>query len=157
DSFTAALGGLLFGYEIGIINSVLEMDAFSLFFGMHEMTPAGAFEKTAESTFRKSSIVTAFVFGCIPGALIITFFGDWLGRKRAIMTGTFMFTAGGLIQALVPASSSVTGRLTTIVAGRFLGGCGIGMLSGSVPLYIAEIAPNEQRGRLTSVQQLMIT
>ncbi|ORZ36832.1 and other transporter-domain-containing protein [Catenaria anguillulae PL171] len=115
------------------------MNPFRLYFGMSTVVN-GALEKTAEATFYTSSIVTAFVFGCIPGALIITLGGDFLGRKRAIFVGAFLFTLGGLLQALVPAGSSIGSRVTFISAGRFFGGVGIGMLSGSQLMITIGIA-----------------
>ncbi|KAI9182916.1 hypothetical protein H9P43_003828 [Blastocladiella emersonii ATCC 22665] len=156
-SFAAALGGLLFGYETGIINSVLEMDPFQLFFGLAEFAANGTLTKTADSTSRVSTIVSFFLLGCIPGALFIAFAADVLGRKKSIWLGAILFTAGALIQALVSSSSSISGRVAAIMSGRFIGGLGVGILSMTVPLFIAELAPADSRGRMTSVQQLMIT
>ncbi|KAI9216621.1 general substrate transporter, partial [Blastocladiella britannica] len=157
-SFAAALGGFLFGYEIGIINSVLQMNPFQLFFGLGVPNAAGdAVLASDDNTSKTSLIVSFFLLGCIPGALFIAFAADILGRKKSLFLGSFLFTAGGLLQALVPSSLSISGRGAFVMAGRFLGGGGIGILSMAVPLYIAELAPSDIRGRLTSVQQLMIT
>ncbi|KNE62473.1 sugar porter (SP) family MFS transporter [Allomyces macrogynus ATCC 38327] len=156
-SFTAALGGFLFGYEIGIINSVLEMDQFRVFFGMSDLgSDMTTLTDTASAKDYKAQITSFFLLGCIPGALFIAVAADYLGRKKSIWLGSLLFSVGALIQALV-AAESVPARVHTIMAGRFIGGSGVGILSMSVPLYIAEMAPTDMRGRLTSVQQLMIT
>ncbi|KAL7750058.1 hypothetical protein RI367_004573 [Sorochytrium milnesiophthora] len=151
-SFTAAVGGFLFGYEIGIINSVLSMDAFEQFF---QITDANA----DSSVRRTANIVSFFLFGCIPGALIVAFSADAFGRKRSILIGSFLFTLGAILQATVPTSygDDIDAKVRWICSGRFIGGLGVGIMSSAVPLFIAEIAPTNIRGRLTSVQQLMIT
>ncbi|KAJ3351458.1 hypothetical protein GGF32_004279 [Allomyces javanicus] len=167
DCFSAALGGFLFGYSSCIIASVLEMDSFTVFFGMADAdaarmvaaasNPGIVLVKTASYSSIKAQIVSFFVLGCIPGALAIAFLGDALGRRRSIWLGSFLFSVSAIIQAVIPESFSVAQRTAMVLAGRFIGGSGIGILSTSVPLYIAEIAPTALRGRLTSIQQLMIT
>ncbi|KAI9138396.1 general substrate transporter [Paraphysoderma sedebokerense] len=161
-SFTAAVGGLLFGYEIGIINSVLAIDSFQVKFGLNEWAPnrEELFEKKADLSVKiankaqradiEGNIVSAFTFGCIIGALLIAFGADVLGRRRSIWLGSLLFVLGGLVQA-------VAETVGVMVAGRGIGGVGIGILSHSVPLFIAEVAPTNIRGTLTSIQQLMIT
>ncbi|ORZ33341.1 general substrate transporter [Catenaria anguillulae PL171] len=157
-SFAAGHAGLLFGYEIGIINSVLEMDPFKLFFGLGSWNQdINHVTSIGEATSRISSIVSFFVLGCIPGALFSAQFADKLGRKRSIWFGALWFMLGAILQAIVPSSLDLHARLAMMLAGRFLTGIGVGMLSMCAPLYIAELAPAKIRGRLTSVQQLMIT
>jgi len=139
-SFTAALGGLLFGYEIGIIGTVLAMYSFKDFFGINEHNEADL----------DGNITLFFLVGCMIGAIIVSYTADILGRKRNIIIGSFFFTVGGLIQSLSP-------NLGGLYGGRIVGGIGIGTLSVVVPLYISESAPTKIRGLLTSIYQLMIT
>ncbi|KAI9156065.1 hypothetical protein H9P43_009175 [Blastocladiella emersonii ATCC 22665] len=158
-SATASLGGFLFGYEIGIINSVLEMDPFKLFFGLSTLAADGALVTTGEATARISRLVSFFLLGCIPGAILVSFVADRAGRKRTMWLGALFFTIGSVLQAVIPAGplDHVHARIAWFMAGRFLSGIGVGILSMAVPLYIAELAPTRIRGRLTTVQQLMIT
>ncbi|KAI9156056.1 hypothetical protein H9P43_009166 [Blastocladiella emersonii ATCC 22665] len=132
------------------------MDPFQLFYGLSNLVN-GELVKTDESTSRTSNIVSFFLLGCIPGALFMALAADILGRKKSIWLGAMFFSAGAMIQALVPASDSISSRVGFVMAGRFVGGLGVGILSMTVPLYIAELAPTSIRGRLTTIQQLMIT
>lgn len=75
---------------------------------------------------------------------------DKIGRKRSIILGSALFAIGGAIQAAAYTIGFIYG-------GRVVSGLAIGILSSVVPLYISEVAPTEVRGRLISVQQLMIT
>ncbi|KAI9216640.1 general substrate transporter [Blastocladiella britannica] len=157
-SMNAAFGGFLFGYEVGILNSVLEMDPFKLFFGLADWSADRNRSIPSDlAAARTSHIFSFFLLGCIPGSLFIAAAAHRLGRKRSIWIGSAPFTAGALIQAAIPTGLDVSSRIAMMLAGRFLTGVGIGILSMAVPLYIAELAPADIRGRLTSVQQLMIT
>lgn len=150
-SFTAAIGGFLFGYEIGVINAVLEMPSFMTLFGLDKIQESDVINA-------KSAIVASFVFGCIPGALLMARFAQSLGRKRSLWMGCFWFSVGALLQTVVPRSlEDVISRLVFMCVGRAFGGVGVGMLSMSVPLFIAELAPTRIRGMLTTIYQLMIT
>ncbi|KAI9016628.1 general substrate transporter [Hyaloraphidium curvatum] len=152
-SFAAALGGLLFGYEIGIINQVLQMNSFQLYFGIATSNVPdenGVLPQSPNAADTEGWIVSSFLLGCIAGAIGMTFLADHLWRKHIIFFGSATFAVGGILQAAAV-------NLGMLYVGRATGGVAIGFLSGIVPMYIAECAPNDIRGRVTAIQQLMIT
>jgi len=135
--FTTAIGGMLFGYDIGVINGVLVMGPFRDTFNW-------------QTKFEEGFIVSSLQLGCFIGCLIAAFLCDSLGRKRSILGGAVLFCTGGAIQT---ASST----LGVLYLGRIIAGLAIGMLSMAVPLYLSEISPKQLRGRLISTYQLAIT
>ncbi|KAJ3084961.1 hypothetical protein HK102_000449 [Quaeritorhiza haematococci] len=150
-AFAAALGGFLFGYEIGIIDQILGMNAFGLRFGLKKFNETTQLiQKTEAEGDIKGWVTFAFLMGAALGAVIVTDLADRIGRKWCILIGGFLFAAGGLIQTLADA-------IAMLYSGRAVSGIGIGILSMVVPLYISETAPTDVRGRMISVQQLMIT
>ncbi|KAJ3102651.1 High-affinity glucose transporter rgt2 [Phlyctochytrium planicorne] len=163
-AFAAGMGGLLFGYEIGVIGQVLGFSNFQSDFNTKgkisngtEMLgadgkPNGTFFEidNPDKESREAIITSTFLFGCIGGALVCSFMADALGRKYSIIVGGALFAIGGLLQAIASSLGSLLG-------GRVISGLAIGVLSMVVPLYIAEAAPPQIRGRLTTVYQLLIT
>ncbi|KAJ3088753.1 hypothetical protein HK102_008026 [Quaeritorhiza haematococci] len=150
-SFAAALGGLLFGYEIGIIDTVLKMQSFQLTFETGQLSPDGNMVVDLPSTpHRNGNIVSSFLVGCVIGSLIVWSMADKLGRRVSILIGSVVFSVGGAVQAFA-------NNILTLYLGRAVSGIGVGMLSMAVPVYISEAAPTSARGRMISVQQLMIT
>ncbi|KAK9704296.1 hypothetical protein K7432_010275 [Basidiobolus ranarum] len=134
----AAIGGFLFGYDMGAISGVLIMGPFEDRFGY------------AHNSFLEGFIVSSFVLGCFFGSLAASYLADHFGRKVSIIIGGAMFTIGGALQA----SSFEIGQL---LVGRIVAGLAVGVLSMVVPLYQSEIAPKEIRGTLVSMQQLAIS
>ena len=129
----ASLGGLLFGYDTGVIagaNGFLKTE----------------FHMTAAMTGLVSSSID---LGAMVGVLIAGFLGDKLGRKKALMVAGVTFVICSLITAFASG-------VAILVIGRFLGGIGIGLASLLSPLYIAEVAPPKIRGRLVGTNQLAI-
>ncbi|KAJ3340414.1 hypothetical protein HDU93_007021 [Gonapodya sp. JEL0774] len=148
-ALTAAIGGLLFGYEVGIINQVLLMDSFRLYFGLSSRQ-GDTLVNTPESPDLEGNIVSLFLAGCIPGAFLVSYSSELLGRRMSVALGTVWFLIGAILQC---AATSIG----LLYAGRIVGGLGVGLLSGTVPLYISECAPTSIRGRIGTMQQLMIT
>lgn len=136
-AFVSAIGGLLFGYDIGVINGVLEMTPFKDTFKWEDSTQEGF-------------IVSSLQLGCFIGSIFSSVLCDHLGRRRSILVGAIIFCVGGTLQ-------TIAGALAPLYAGRLVAGLAIGLLSMAVPLYLSEIAPKEVRGRLVSMQQLAIT
>ena len=150
-AFAAAMGGLLFGYEIGVISQVLEMPGFKLQWEMSVLNrTARALADGPNKTSVPAQTTFFFLLGCFFGALVVSYMADILGRKKSIMIGGSGFLVGGFLQ-------TVSSMLGLFMTGRFISGLGIGVLSMCAPLYISEAAPTEIRGRLVTVQQLMIT
>jgi sugar porter (SP) family MFS transporter len=131
--FFGALGGLLFGYDTGVISGAL------LFIpNDFKLTP-----------FLQGAIVGALLLGAALGAAVAGRISDAVGRKRLIIGAGVIFTGGALLAALAP-------TVGVLVAARFILGLAVGSAALAVPIYLAEIAPTEIRGAIASLNQLMI-
>jgi sugar porter (SP) family MFS transporter len=133
-SAITALGGFLFGYDTGVISGALLY-----------ITPEFGLSKGGQQV-----VVAALLLGAVFGALAAGPLADALGRRKSLIATAVVFALGAVASGLAPS----TGML---VASRFVIGLAIGAASLVVPLYIAEISPAERRGRLVSLNQLMIT
>lgn len=152
-AFAAAMGGLLFGYEIGVIAQTLTMDSFGLFLGIlyMEEDEYGLFMvNSADSRSLTGSVAFLFLLGCAIGAIFVSWLADVWGRKKSIVMAGMVFLIGGMLQ-------STSSERSMFFAGRVIGGFSIGILSMCAPLYISEASPSEERGRMVTIQQLMIT
>lgn len=142
-----AIGGVLFGYDTGVIGGVTVLEDFR-----HEMSidlqVAGKDTDSAADT--TSWIVSSFLLGCAAAAIMTGPAADRWSRKQVIFWGSIIFTIGGAIQA---ASYSVA----QIIAGRVIAGLAIGALSTVIPMYNAEISSPSVRGIANSLFQLAIT
>jgi sugar porter (SP) family MFS transporter len=131
--FFGALGGVLFGYDTGVISGAL------LFIpNTFKLTP-----------FLEGAIVAALLLGAMIGAACAGRLSDRLGRRRLIIIAAIVFTGGALLAALAP-------TVAVLIAARFIIGLAVGSAALVVPLYLAEIAPAKIRGAITSLNQLMI-
>ncbi len=131
------LGGLLFGYDTGVINGT--QFYFSKYF---ELTGA-----------LKGFIVSSALIGALVGAAFSGILSKSIGRKNSLIIAAFLFTIsawGSGLPSILPESISL------MVFFRILGGIAIGMASMNAPMYIAEIAPAEKRGNLVTFYQLAI-
>src|SRR3990167_8220792 len=133
-SAIAALAGLLFGFDTGIISGAL------LF--IEQGFPL--------STVMKELIVSSVLLGAMVGSLSSGRLTDRYGRRRVMLIISGMFIIGTLIASLAP-------NVGAILLGRLFIGFAIGIGSYTAPLYIAEVAPLEWRGGLVSLNQLAIT
>ncbi|KAJ1722408.1 hypothetical protein LPJ53_003167 [Coemansia erecta] len=133
----SAIGGFLFGYDTGVMSSILEMDFWKAYF--HNPGPTGV-----------GVIVSLLTAGCFVGSLFAGWLADRFSRKRTIMSACVVFCLGAAIQC----GSRNRGML---IVGRFIAGLGVGCLSMTVPVFQSEIAPAHIRGRLVSLQQWAIT
>jgi len=131
--FFGALGGLLFGYDTGVISGAILFVTKD--FGL--------------SPFMQGAVVAALLLGAMLGAACAGALSDRLGRKRLIMIAAVVFTIGALGAAAAPGAWA-------LVAARFVIGTAVGSAALVVPLYLSEIAPTELRGRIASLNQLMI-
>ncbi len=120
----AALGGLLFGYDTGVIGGVLPNIADD--FGL-------------DSPFAKGLVVAVLLAGAAVGALVAGRLADLLGRRRLVIVTSVTFVIGIAAASLAPA-------LWVLLVGRFVIGMGVGAASFGVPLYIGELAPPSRRG-----------
>ncbi len=132
-AIVAAIGGFLFGFDSGVINGTV--DALQV-----------AFNSDAAGTgFNVASVL----LGCVAGAFFAGTLADRFGRKPMMLTAAvvFMISAWG---------SGISESSLEFVIYRLVGGLAVGAASILAPLYISEIAPSKIRGRLATLQQLMI-
>src|SRR5579862_4687504 len=130
----AGLGGLLFGYDTGVISGA------ELFF-KNDFTL---------STFALEVIVSGVLAGAATGALAGGRLADLFGRRKLLIITAVIFAAGAILCAVAMSA-------TTLIIGRIIVGLGIGLSSGTVPVYISEVSPAEARGWQVSLFQLAIT
>jgi len=132
-SMIAAIGGFLFGYDTAVISGAIGFiqDRFVLDAGMVGWT------------------VSSLVVGATFGAAFSGILSDRFGRKRMLILAALLFVIGS-------AGSAIPGSVAALVTARIFGGLGVGMASTLSPLYIAEIAPARNRGRLVSIYQLAV-
>lgn len=130
----AAIGGMIFGYDQGVVSIVLVMPQFlARFTQVSEHAPGAGFDK---------GLLTAMIeLGALIGALNQGWIADKISRKYSIVVAVLIFTVGSVLQ-----TASV--NYAMLVVARLIGGVGIGMLSMVAPLYISEISPPEIRGAL---------
>ncbi|EIN03883.1 general substrate transporter [Punctularia strigosozonata HHB-11173 SS5] len=132
----AALGSVTFGYDLGIIASVLPSPNFLDTVGHPNDTQLGF-------------ITSCLLLGAFASNIYIGSLADLVGRRLSILAGCIVFLLGGAIQVSAQ-------NIHYMYGGRFLAGMGIGMLAMLAPLYQAEIAHPSIRGRLTTLQQFML-
>ena len=147
----AVLGGLLFGYDTAVISGAEKgLQAF--------FQSAGDFTYTdALHGFTTSSAL----IGCIIGALLSGILTSRLGRRRSLMIAGMLFFLSALGSyspefLLFPHGVASRGVLYAFIFYRILGGIGVGLASAICPMYIAEVAPADQRGKLVSWNQFAI-
>ncbi|MFM9135040.1 MAG: sugar porter family MFS transporter [bacterium] len=130
---TAALGGFLFGYDSAVINGAAR--AIKDVFGL--------------SDFALGFVVSIALIGSAIGAWFAGSLADRFGRRKVMLVAAALFLVAAVGQAF-PFS------VWDLLLWRFIGGAGIGVASVMAPMYIAEIAPAQIRGRMGSLQQFAI-
>jgi MFS family permease len=130
----AALGGLLFGYDTGVISGAILFikNQFSLSATMEEI------------------VVSAVLVGAVIGAAAGGVLTNRFGRRKLIILAGIIFTASALGTALAP-------TVAWLIAGMIVSGLAIGIASFISPMYIAELVPANVRGALVAVNMLAIT
>jgi SP family xylose:H+ symportor-like MFS transporter len=129
----AALGGLLFGYDTGVINGSLKFVQLK-------------FELDATM---KGFAASCALIACIFGAAFAGSLSDYLGRKKVMILSAILFLVSGVGTALPR-------TFTQFIIFRVIGGLGVGAASMTSPMYIAEITPAHIRGRMVSLNQFAI-
>ena len=132
-SLVAATSGLLFGFDIAVINGAL------LFLK----------QQFALSEVQTEFAATSLLAGCVVGAAFGGGLSDRFGRRKVLIFSAILF-AFSSIGAAIPHT------LTEFVMARVAGGIAIGVASVLAPLYIAEVSPAHIRGRLVSLNQMAI-
>ncbi|KAK6118609.1 hypothetical protein DH2020_047651 [Rehmannia glutinosa] len=135
-----ALGGLLFGYDIGATSGA----AISL--QSPELSGTNWFNLSA---VQLGLVVSGSLYGALFGSLIVYPLSDFLGRRRELIIASLLYLSGGLLTAYAPG-------LGVLLIARVLYGLGIGIAMHGAPLYIAETSPSQIRGTLISLKELFI-
>jgi sugar porter (SP) family MFS transporter len=129
----ATLGGLIFGYDTGVISGAIE--PLTVRFGLSDVMKGWA-----------SGCV---LLGCAAGVLLVGPLSDRYGRRLAMFLAAAMFLASAI-------GTAFPNDITTFIIFRVIGGLGIGIASISTPMYISEITPAHIRGRMVAVNQIAI-
>ena len=133
-SFIAGLGGILYGYDMGIIAAALIFvrDSFRL------------------STRMEEVVVSVVLIGAMLGALVGGSIADRIGRRATLVWGGGIFIVGSILAPLSP-------NVATLIVARALLGVAIGFTSVTAPVYISELAPPKSRGTLIGLYQFALT
>lgn len=129
----AALGGLLFGYDTGVIGVAL----------------LGLGRQFALDDTTKQLVTGAIIFGALFGCLLTGPLSDRLGRRRMVIFVGVLFALGSIASALAPS-------VGWLIAARFLLGLSAGSSTQIIPVYIAEVAPPKHRGKMVVLFQFMV-
>jgi len=135
----ATIGGFLFGYDSGAVNGT--QDGLTQTFNL----VPGSWSPTNGLGFTVASLL----IGCFIGAFFAGRLADLMGRRNTMMVAAALFLVGALVQG------AADSQIIFVIA-RICGGMAVGAASVLSPAYISEVAPANIRGRLTTVQQIMI-
>ncbi len=133
-ALVGALGGLLFGYDTGVISGALTFISAEFHI----------------STLMQEVVVSSVVLGALFGAILSGRLADQFGRRRMLMVAALAFIISTLLATLA-------NQVMELVIGRFIIGMAIGICSYTAPLFISEMAPAELRGFLVLINAITIT
>lgn len=136
-AFSAGIGGLLFGYDTGVISGAL-------------LYIRDDFPSVDKKTVLQETIVSMAVAGAIIGAAVGGWSNDKYGRRSSILAADFLFFVGAVLMAAAQ-------NPYMLIVGRVFVGLGVGIASMTSPLYISEASPAKIRGALVSTNGFLIT
>ncbi|XP_027163928.1 D-xylose-proton symporter-like 2 isoform X1 [Coffea eugenioides] len=135
-----AFGGLLYGYDIGATSSAtISIQSPSL----------SGISWYDLSSVEVGLITSGSLYGALAGSVLAFNVADFLGRRRELIFSSLLYLLGALVTALAP-------NFVVLVIGRLVYGIGIGLAMHAAPMYIAETAPSQIRGRLISLKEFFI-
>lgn len=150
-SVVAAMGGSLFGYDLGVSGGVTSMDDFLMEFFPKIYTRKQKHLQETDYCKYDNQILTLFTSSLYFAALISTFGASYVtrnkGRRASILCGGLSFFIGAIVNALAK-------NIAMLIIGRCLLGIGIGFGNQAVPLYLSEMAPAKVRGAVNQLFQL---
>jgi len=129
-SLVASMGGFLFGFDTAVISGAEQAIQ----------------QQWSLSNTMIGQVVAMGLYGTVAGALLAGYLADRFGRKRLLIHIAILYLVSAIGSALAP-------DVISLMIFRLIGGLGVGASSVAAPMYIAEIAPPEQRGRLTALFQ----
>uniref|UniRef100_A0A0E0D8W8 Major facilitator superfamily (MFS) profile domain-containing protein n=1 Tax=Oryza meridionalis TaxID=40149 RepID=A0A0E0D8W8_9ORYZ len=135
-----ALGGLLFGYDIGATSGA------SISLQSAELSGTTWFSL---SSIQLGLVASGSLYGALGGSLLAYRVADFLGRRIELVTAAALYISGALVTGFAP-------DFVLLIIGRLLYGIGIGLAMHGAPLYIAETSPSRIRGTLISLKELFI-
>jgi len=152
-TLVATLGGLLFGYDTAVISGAV--DPIKVFFQLDAAHYGDA------ATFYHGATVSSALIGCIIGGLISGIFANQFGRKKSLIIASVLFFisavgSGYPEMIFFNSNTDISTLLVSFNIYRIIGGIGVGLASAICPMYIAEMAPAEIRGKLVSWNQFAI-
>ncbi|MBO5195368.1 MAG: MFS transporter [Bacteroidales bacterium] len=133
-AMTAAFGAMVVGMNLGGISGAIDIIECEF----------------ALSSIAKGFVASSLMIGCLVGALTGGRLSDRFGRKPLMIVSALLLALSSVGCALL------SGGVAALVAYRFIGGLGVGMLSAVIPVYITEISPEKMRGTLVSLYQLFV-
>ena len=134
--FFGALGGLLFGYDTGVISGAL------LFIEKESW-------HVSSWAWMEGWITSAVLLGAVLGAVFIGPMSDRFGRKRLLLLSSIIFFIGAV-------GSGLSNSAELLIISRIILGIAVGSASALVPTYLAELSPAKNRGSVSTMFQLMI-
>jgi MFS transporter, SP family, solute carrier family 2 (myo-inositol transporter), member 13 len=130
----SCIGGFLFGYDTGVISGAMVQIA----------------EKFDLSDWQKELVVSITVAGALVAAVVSGPASDYFGRRPIILISSVVFTVGSLLMAFAESYD-------LLLVGRFIVGLGVGAASTSMPVFVSEAAPSDQRGMLVTCVNMATT
>ncbi|BAL81771.1 putative arabinose-proton symporter [Selenomonas ruminantium subsp. lactilytica TAM6421] len=132
--FAAGMAGLLFGLDQGVISGALPFIS----------------QEWNLSSSAQEWVVSSMMVGAAAGAIAASFLAKQIGRKKSLMIGAALFIVGSL-------GSGLAGSVDLLIISRLVLGLSVGIASYTAPLYLAEMADKDARGKVISGYQLMVT
>ncbi|EAQ87472.1 hypothetical protein CHGG_04091 [Chaetomium globosum CBS 148.51] len=138
------MGAFMFGYDLGFIGTALVLPSFKRDFALLDASnnDAKAFH---------ANVISLLIAGCILGSFVAGPFSDRFGRLKTMLLLTIFFVAGSAVQ------TGARGSYAALLAGRGIGGIGVGMATMIVPTYVAELSPPAIRGRLIGIYECFVS
>ena len=145
-----ALGGLLFGWDIGATSYVLTQLQSAEYSGV---SWSGA---VAGSSFLQGLITSGGVAGALIGAAIVFRVADAIGRRRELILAALLYLAGAVLEVASGFGTTEATGLALLLLGRLVYGAACGFAMHGAPAYIAEMSPASIRGTLVSLKEAAI-
>lgn len=138
----ASIGGMLFGYDTGVISGAIiqlrsDPDKWKQVGGMNL------------DSFEQEMVVGIATAGAILGSVFSSYLNNWYGRRKTIMGSSLFFVGGAVIMGLAHS-------VEVLLTGRFVVGISVGLASHTVPLYLAEVSPEDLRGLIVTMNNVSI-